>query len=165
MEERLISSLGEDYSALMNFLKYSIYALFLTLSIDIDIIKALSVIMFLDTILGMLKSYRLKIPLRFETLMWGLTAKFLVILIPLIIAVLGKYVHKDFIWTVDLVIKLLIVNEVLSMLANIQSVRLNKHVKNYDLITFMIDGIRKRLFGWSKAFLSTQLNKIKNENE
>lgn len=168
MKSKLIDSFGAEIAPYLSPLKYSFYGLFITLNIDLDVMKVLSVLMLIDTVLGVLKSYKLKIQLNFDVLMWGLTAKFLVILIPLMLAVLGKYVHKDFVWTVDLVLKILIVNEVLSILANIQSVRLAKHIRNYDLVTLVIDTLIKKILVYVKSFFINQLSKgieLKKENE
>lgn len=126
---------GEENRSFFDFLKYCFYGIFIYLNIQIELMTILAGLMALDTISGVLKSFRLGRKFSFKILSWGFVSKFLILLIPLIVALMGKPIHKDFTWVVDVALRILIINEGLSILANIVSVYTQKNIQNVDLIT------------------------------
>lgn len=140
---KLSDAFGSEFHEAVNAVKYIIYGAFVYLKVDLDMMKILSILMLMDTFLGVVKVISLKYQFSFKKLLWGFTTKFLILLIPLIVALIGKGVGKDFLWAVDFTIKILIINEGLSCLTNILSAKNKKNIQNIDLVTVLINYIRK----------------------
>ena len=153
---------GNEYKTFFDILRYSIYFIFAYLQIDIEVMSILSLLMFVDTICGTAKSLRLGNSFSFKKLGWGFVSKFLILIIPMVVALMGKPLHKDFTWVVDVSIRILIINEGLSVLANIISVYKSKDVQNVDLVSRLINWIR--LLGISLATKLMNTAKL-DENE
>lgn len=56
---------------------------------------------------------------------------------------MGKALGKDFIWVVDMAVKMLVINEGFSILANIISVKQNKDIENFDFISWFVEHIKE----------------------
>ncbi|HAY3545183.1 TPA: phage holin family protein [Elizabethkingia anophelis] len=148
---------GENHRGVFSFSKYALYALFAYLNIEAEVITILSVLMIIDTFCGITKSLRLGNKFNISVMAWGFATKFLILIIPLVVALMGKPIHKDFTWAVDITIRVLIVNEGLSILANIASVYSRNNIQNVDLIS--------KLLGWIRnIFIGIATNLMKNVN-
>lgn len=125
-------------------IKLIAYVIFVGLNINIDVVKLLSYLMVIDSVLGVAKTIRIpKLRFTFRKLLWGLVSKALLLLIPIILAVSSLALGYDFKWLVDVVLKILIVSETISSITNILSVREKKEIKNTDYISVMLHAIRK----------------------
>ncbi|MCL1666384.1 phage holin family protein [Elizabethkingia ursingii] len=144
---------GENYRGIFSFSKYALYGLFAYLNIEAEVITILSVLMIIDTFCGITKSLRLGNKFNISVMAWGFTTKFLILIIPLVVALMGKPLHKDFTWAVDVTIRVLIVNEGLSILANIASVYSQKNIQNVDLISRLIAWIRSLFISMAEKFM------------
>jgi len=134
-------------------LKAFLYLIFVSLSIDIDIAKTLSLLMIIDTVLGVSKTLRIKkITFDFKELLWGIVSKCTVILIPILLAVTALGLGFDFTLLVNVVFKILIVNETISALTNILSIKKRKNIKNTDYVSLLIYKL--------KNFLKNIVNKL-----
>lgn len=160
---RLSDYFGPDLHDFVNFIKYSIYGIFVYLNINVDMVHILSILMILDTILGVVKILRLDYQFSMKRLMWGFTTKFLILLIPLVVALIGKGVGKDFVWAVDICIKILIINEGLSCLTNILSAKSKKEIQNVDLVTTLLNFLRKSLLLIAKKIFGESMSDNINE--
>lgn len=97
---------------------------------------------------------------------WGFATKFLILIIPLVVALMGKPLHKDFTWAVDVTIRVLIVNEGLSILANIASVYSRKNIQNVDLISRLIAWIRSLFISMAEKFMQNiKVNSDKGDKD
>jgi len=134
-------------------LKAFLYLIFVSLSIDIDTAKTLSLLMIIDTVLGVSKTLRIKkITFDFKELLWGIVSKCTVILIPILLAVTALGLGFDFTLLVNVVFKILIVNETISALTNILSIKKRKNIKNTDYVSLLIYKL--------KNFLKNIINKL-----
>jgi len=127
-------------------IKMVIYAVFAFLQIDLDIVKILSVLMVIDTILGVIKSlYINKLQFSFKVLLWGIVSKSTILLIPMILALVALVLGFDFKWLVEIVLKILVVSEGISSITNILSIKERKNIENTDYISKLLHGIRDTL--------------------
>lgn len=160
-----------------NFVKYSIYALFVWFGLnneEIEMTKLLFILMIIDTIFGVLKSIRLKYKINHKRLIWGVISKFGFLVVPLLVAKIGFTMEMDFKLGVDFVLWLLVANEFLSIVANIQSIRLNKLTQNLDLISIGFDLVKKGAIKWVQSKVKVferiggcedELSKINNDED
>lgn len=161
---------GSKFHDLIEFVKYGIYTIFLYLQVDIDTMRILSILMFFDTLFGVVKAIRLNYDFSIKKLLWGFTTKFLILLIPLIVALIGKGIGYNFLWAVDFAIKMLIINEGLSCLTNILAAKTKKDIKNIDLVTLLLVYLRtyllllaRKIFGEVVKDSIDEITKKKNK--
>lgn len=142
MSYKLTDVFGEENRHILEFGRYIIYAVFAYLNIERDMVFILSMLMLGDMIFGVLKAMRLSVKVKMSTMMWGFATKLSLLMIPMVVALMGKALGKDFIWTVDFAIKMLIVNEGFSILANILSIKQKKNIENFDFVSLTINMLR-----------------------
>ncbi|HFK5565253.1 TPA: phage holin family protein [Elizabethkingia anophelis] len=155
---------GENHRGVFSFSKYALYTLFAYLNINIEFMNVLASLMAFDTLFGITKALRLGNKLSGNILLWGFVTKFLILVIPMVVALMGKPIHKDFTWVVDVVIKILIVNEGLSILANFASIYSRKNIQNVDLISKLLQWIRGLFIGIATNLMKN-VNIEKNEED
>lgn len=143
-----------------NELKIAIYGVFVYLNIDIKTTKVLMALMFIDTFSGLIKSSVLHHKISLKKLINGILTKFLLILVPMVLALVGKGVHFDFTWAVTTVMSLMIVSEGLSIITNFLSAKTKKNIEQDDFITKLLMNIRK-MFGSILTQLFDKLNSVK----
>ncbi|AQX87167.1 phage holin family protein [Elizabethkingia bruuniana] len=157
---------GENHRGIFSFSKYVLYGVFAYLNIEAEVITILSVLMIIDTFCGITKSLRLGNKFNISIMAWGFATKFLILIIPLVVALMGKPLHKDFTWAVDVTIRVLIVNEGLSILANIASVYSRKNIQNVDLISRLIAWIRSLFISMAEKFMQNiKVNSDKGDKD
>lgn len=135
---------------LYTLLKDWAYLLFVYLGIGTDIVKVLFVLMMFDSFLGILKALRLKQKFSFEILGWGIVGKLCLLLIPMTVALIAKALNLDFKIFLVSIFWILIVNEGISCITNIISIRIKQQIKNDDYVTkllFIIKDIFKAIIG------------------
>jgi len=142
-------------------LKLAAYAFFAWLNIDMETFGILIILMTLDSFFGAIKAVRFKKEFKFKTLIWGLCLKMCFLIIPLIVALLGKGVGGDFYLGVDIVMKILIVSEGYSIFGNIYAAKNKKEVKSIDIISILLKSLRVGL----KGILDKLLNRIENAGD
>jgi phage-related holin len=156
-------------SQIMNFLdnhlneiKTALYSCFIFLNIDTDVVQILCYLMLIDTLSGIVKSVSLNVKFEFKVLFFGLCSKLLILLIPMVIALVGKGISKtyDFTPILDAVLKVLVVSEGLSVITNFYVVKTGKTVKNIDIVTLLLSQIRK----WMQSFIESTIKKIDHDN-
>ena len=156
--EKLTEVLGEENKTLLEGLRFCTYGIFLYLDIDVDIVAILSVLMIFDMCFGVLKSLKLGSKFQFKTMMWGFVTKLSLLMIPMTVALMGKALGRDFVWTVDLAIKALVVNEGLSILANILSIKQSKNIENFDFISLFIENLQEFFINKMKSIFNGKRN-------
>ena len=126
------------------YITYLIYAAFAYLSLDIDIVKILMWLMIIDTFFGAIKAVRVvKIKFSLKTMLWGILTKATILTIPMILALVALGLGYDFIWLIDIVIKILVLHEGISIITNMISIRQNKDIVNADIVSVMLLKIRE----------------------
>ena len=115
-------------------------------------------LMLLDTVFGITKSIVLGKKISMQILLIGLLSKFLFILFPLVLALIGKGVNFDFRWAVTTVLSLMIVAEGISIFTSFLSIRTKKEIRQEDYITKILIAIRDML----KSVLNQLFDKIRN---
>lgn len=146
-------------------IKITIYTLFVSLNVDIDVVKILSILMITDTILGVIKSmYVSKLNFYFKILLWGIVTKCTVLTIPMILALSAKGLGYNFTWIVDAVLKIIIVSETISSITNILAIKEKRNIKNTDYISKMLHLIRDFFINLGNKFILGFKNIKDDEN-
>jgi len=100
--------------------------------------------MIIDTFFGAIKAVRVaKIKFSLKTMLWGILTKATILTIPMILALVALGLGYDFIWLIDIVIKILVLHEGISIITNMISIRQNKNIINADIISVMLLKIRE----------------------
>lgn len=148
----------------LNFGKSCLYALFIYLGIKTGTAMILFWLMVIDSVLGIGKALRLGEKFSFKILLWGMITKISILLIPLVVALVGKGLNLDFTYFVIAVINILIVNEGISAITNILSMKTKTRIENADYITMLLKLIRRFFAGIIQRFFST-LEEAKKDNQ
>ena len=144
MQKNIFFEFIQDH---INELKALIYSTFIYLNLDVDVVKVLIWLMFIDTLSGILKALILDKRFDFKVLFFGICSKLLVLLIPMVLALVGKGISKtyDFVIVLECILKILVVSEGLSIITNFYVIKTKKEVKNIDVITLLLSTIRNLL--------------------
>lgn len=151
---------------LIGELKYLLYAGFVYLNIDMNVFFILIIFMGIDTVTGVIKTFRLNYrSFTFGILLWGIVSKLGILIIPLLVALLSKGIGQDMIFGVTLIVKILIVSEFISSLGNCYTIKTKKIVKDIDIFTMLFNFIRSQAFGILKKYTKVDVGQKKEENE
>lgn len=142
------------------FKTYILYFLVI-LNIDPSQMGYLLGMIFLDTISGIIKSIRLKDPLSFSKFIWGMLSKLGILIIPFVIAAFAMLFKVDLFYLVQAFIYIIAVNDLISFITNIASIRSGKRYKNVD---FVEKGIHYLMETFEKN-ANKVIDKIKKINE
>lgn len=145
--------INEFWDKYLNEFKAFAYSIFIYLEIDGDTVKILFWLMVIDTVFGIAKVFSLGQEFNLRKLVLGIISKLSLLVIPLTIALIGKGLSYDFKVFVDVVLKILIVSDGISILTNILSIRTKREVKNVDIITALLITIRKYFIKLANGFL------------
>lgn len=129
----------------LSVFKSLLYALFVYLGIKTGTVIVLFVLMTLDSFLGIFKALRLGKKFSFKVLGWGMVSKLSVLIIPMILALMGKGLSFDFSYFVVAVLNIIIVSEGISCVTNILSIKTKKQIENADYVTKLLQGVRNGL--------------------
>jgi phage-related holin len=151
--------ISSEWPWLVNFCKFCFYGVFVFLDINQYQSSILLGFMAIDTLFGVLKALTLGIPLKRNIFMVGFFTKLAVLVIPMLVALLGKGLGYDFKILVDVVMKLLILNEFISCITNILSIRTRTDIRNKDLITSLLHAIR----GYGLRLFDTLITSIQKK--
>lgn len=138
---------------LINFCKGVLYTLFIYLGIKTGTVKILFYLMLIDSVLGIIKALRLGEKFSFKRLSWGMVSKLTLLFIPMILALIAKGLNLNFTLFVIATINILIVNEGISCITNILSIKIKKQIENDDYVTMLLGSIRKMLAKIIQGFL------------
>lgn len=130
----------------VNEIKLFLSGIALTYRIDLDIAYALTILLFFDFIIGMIK-YSMVDELTFsiEEAKKGFLKKGLVILVVFTSAIAAKGLNLDFSLYVNGFMKLFIVNEFFSIVNNYRSIKSNKDIKTDDFIGIAIESAGNKI--------------------
>ena len=137
-------------------IKIFLYGLFATLNIDIDIVQVIMWLMIIDTTTGIVKAIKInKINFTFKSFYTGIMTKFIILMIPMTLAVMALGLGYNFRWAVDAVLRLIILSEGISIFTNALCIKDNRLYENKDYLSLLLHWIRNKL---TKLFEDT-LNK------
>lgn len=126
--------------------KTLLYALFAFLELDINVVNVVMWLMIIDTASGIMKAIAVdKVMFNFKYLYVGILSKFVVLLIPMTLALMARGIGYDFKWAVEIVLRLIILSEGISIITNAISIKDNEVLKNRDYLSLMLNFIRKKL--------------------
>lgn len=124
-------------------------------NIDIDLAFYLSLLMVADTCFGLFK-YALVDELKFsiKNLFKGILVKIIMLTIPIVFVLTANGLKLDFAIIIDLFMKAMLVGEVISIINNFNSIRMNKEVKSDDFLSTILNRIAN--------FLKNKIQSIAN---
>ena len=146
----------KDYYFMGNVKDYMLYALFVYLDINAELFSILFGFMMLDSLLGGIKALRMGKRFSFRKLLIGISIKFVFLIVPFLLAFLGKGLGYELSIAVDSVMKILLVSEALSIFGNIYTIKTKENVESVDVVSKLLKAIRSRL----KKILDTLLNSL-----
>jgi phage-related holin len=124
-------------------IKLIIYAVSAYLGVGVEAFAILMIFMCIDSVVGAIKSVVLGMKFSFRKMIWGFSLKLCFLIIPLVIALLGKSLGYDFHSAVNITISILTVAEVYSILGNIYAAKNKKEVDKIDAISLLLEALRK----------------------
>ena len=130
---------------IIEVVKLLVYPIFAYLEIPIEAFLFLVGFMCADSVLGAISSVRMGYKFDFKKLMWGFILKLCFLVIPLMIASLGKSLRYDFEIVLILTMKVLTVSEAYSCLGNIYSAKNKIKVEKMDIVSMLLKSLRKML--------------------
>lgn len=124
-----------------------------------DIIIILSILIVFDILTAVIRELVTKEGRFKSAALWiGIGSKGLIILIPVLLALVGKGIGMDFKWFVDMSLSALVVAEAYSTLGNIVQIRKNdKSIDEQDAVTMVIKAIESVL----KEIVTIMISKFK----
>jgi len=142
-------------------IKVSLYSLFAFLNVDIDVVNVIMWLMIIDTISGVIKAIAVdKIQFTSNKFYLGIMSKFILLLIPITLALMALGIGYDFTWAVEATLRLIILSEGISIVTNTISIREKKVYKNRDYLSIILNWVRGELIS---IFDSTINDKNKNK--
>lgn len=158
-------SFFEIVSKYGNELKGAIYGAFVFLNINTDVVKILMLLMLIDTGFGIAKSIKLGRKITFGRLLEGVMSKTMCLLIPMVLALAAKGLGYDMKALPDTILKVLLVAEAFSIITSFYVMRTGKEPKDVDIITMLLNSIRKGLMSLVRFWLKKVENPVPAENE
>lgn len=151
----------------MEKVKLMIYGIFAYLSLDVEVFCILAALMCLDSVIGAIKSIRLGYDFKFTVLLWGISMKFIFLMIPVTLALMAKSLGYDFTVAVDIVISILTVSEGYSILSNIYMAKNKVKIKRVDMISALLITLRSGIAKSAKGLMEDleKYNQKKNDGK
>lgn len=138
-------------------LKILLYLVGAYIGVEVEAFMILIGFMCIDSILGAIKAMRFGDRFSFNKMLWGFILKLCFLVVPLVLALLGKSLGYDFTMVVNITISILTVAEAYSIIGNIYSAKNKVKVDKIDAISLLLISIRKMI----KNILDSLLGKIK----
>tara|TARA_R110000744_G_scaffold292518_1_gene403016 strand:- start:1095 stop:1523 length:429 start_codon:yes stop_codon:yes gene_type:complete len=138
-------------------LKILLYLVGAYIGVEVEAFMILIGFMCIDSVLGAIKAMRFGDRFSFNKMLWGFILKLCFLVVPLVLALLGKSLGYDFTMVVNITISILTVAEAYSIIGNIYSAKNKVKVDKVDAISLLLISIRKMI----KNILDTLLGKIK----
>ena len=119
-------------------IKLLVYALFAYLNVDSEPFVILMILMCVDSTMGAIKAIRLSQRFSFRKMLWGITLKLTFLIIPLLIALMGKSLGYDFHHPVSIILSILSMSECYSILGNIYTAKNKIELDKLDVISELL---------------------------
>jgi hypothetical protein len=139
------------------WLKTGLMTFLVALQIEIQQIGYLLVLVFFDSFFGSMRAIKLKEGFSIVKLWWGILSKLSLLFIPFLLAGFGLVFKINLIWTVEFFIIGIAINDLISIMASMVSMRRGRLVKSQDYIDKMITA----LMGFFTDFLKTKIDQFK----
>ena len=136
-------------------IKMLLYLVGAYIGIEVEAFMILVSFMCMDSVLGAIKALRLGDKFSFKKMMWGYILKLCFLIVPLVIALLGKVLGYDFHSVVNITISILTVAESYSIIGNIYAAKNKVEVDKLDAVSLLLVYVRKSI----KKVLDTLLDK------
>lgn len=149
-----VNSKTKKMDDLVSAIKACLYALFVWLGIKTEAFFILIVLMSFDSITGVVKALRMGGAFSFSVLLWGFILKLCFLVIPLVVALLGKTLGYDFVIIIHIVISILSVSEAYSILGNIYTAKNKKAIEKVDAVSMLLKSMRTALMNFMKGATS-----------
>jgi hypothetical protein len=144
-------------SSRINEIRIALYSIFIYLKIDLDFVNILLILMAGDTAFGLMKSARMGVRFSFDTLIWGILIKCLILLIPMVLALTGKGLKLgDFTPIVNTLFRIFILSETFSILTSIYVIRAKKNIKSVDFVSMSILWVRQVLLNMATNLINSK---------
>jgi phage-related holin len=130
----------------LNEIKVFLSGIALFYNINLELLKALSILMILDFIGGMLK-HSLVDSLKFSMreAKKGLVTKVFILFIIFATGVTANAIGKDFSFYIDSVMKLFLINELFSLVNIYRSIKYNENYKTDDFIGILFEKASEKI--------------------
>lgn len=115
------------------------------LGLDKEAILLFSLLLLIDYVTGVTKSYKLGYAITSVRMKYGILSKLSLLLIPIVLAIGAKAVGSDFKSVLIIGLNILILSEVYSIIGNIYSIRTHKELPEYDVVAMLGNKIRNML--------------------
>ena len=138
-------------------IKMLLYLIGAYVGVESETFIILVIFMCIDSVMGAIKAIRLGSVFSFKKMLWGFILKLSFLIVPLVIALLGKSVGYDFHSVVNITISILTVAEAYSIIGNIYAAKNKVEVEKLDAVSLLLIYIRISI----KKILDTLLKKIK----
>jgi phage-related holin len=144
------------------YVKVPLYGLFAFLNVDIDVVNVIMWLMIIDTISGIIKAIAVdKIQFTFKFFYIGIMSKFVLLLIPITLALMALGIGYDFTWAVEVTLRLIILSEGISIVTNTISIREKKIYENRDYLSIILHWVREKLI----SLFDSTINHKNKEND
>ena len=138
-------------------IKILLYLIGAYIGVEVESFAILMAFMCLDSATGAVKSMRLGDKFSFNEMIWGFILKLCFLVVPIVLALLGKSLGYNFTMVVNITISILTVAEAYSIIGNIYSAKNKVKVDRVDAISLLLISIRKTI----KKILDGLLNGLK----
>jgi toxin secretion/phage lysis holin len=142
LKEQIKNSYFEMDEDLTIGIKALVFSIFIAFNIDPSQAGLLLVFIFVDSFFGVIKSIKLKDKVSFEIFIWGITTKLAIFLIPFLVAYMALAFKHDLAWIINVFIYIIAVNELVSILGNIVSIKTGNRYSNTDFVAITINTLR-----------------------
>lgn len=152
------------FSEHWEYIKVPLYGLFAFLNVDINVVHIIMWLMFIDTFSGVIKAMAVdKVKFTFKKFYIGIMSKFVLLLIPIMLALMALGIGYDFKWAVEATLRLIILSEGISFFTNVISIKDNKLIKNKDYLSVVLNWVRIKLTDLFNVTLNDPNPKDKKE--
>lgn len=121
-----------------------------------DIVAALTILMVADYASGIVKAWKLKIPITSKRSNKGLIEKIAMLAIPISIGAVLKVINLPIGVTIQTLFCMLIVAELYSFIGNCYCIYTREDVKEFDAVTAVLKYIRVMVLGLLKKLLNVK---------
>lgn len=142
-----INSFYRDMEKYIDQLKAFLYGVIVYFQIDKDVAQILIILILSDMLVGAVKAAVVpNLEFKMTTFWTGLLKKALLLLIIMVLALVAKGLgFSDFKQMVAIVMKIMVLNEGISIFNSIRSILAKKEYKSNDFISLLIEKIEKTL--------------------
>lgn len=162
MEKTILQDWAQKYLgipfALFKGIKALLYALFVFIDVDINVFRTLFLLIILDLLSGIMKTWVIKgKKFKFKRFWSGIIAKLVLIIVPSVVALVLKVFTDEYRYFLDGTIKLVILTEGISVITNGMSVYKRKEYDNPDYLYVLMKTIR--------SYFDRQFQKLVDKND